>query len=111
MPFLAVGVGVVACLLPCLVALFIRGDESWLSRCLAFTPLGLIRGESRSNHADAWPLMWLWSAVALTASMPWISAQWSRFVPYPEPKPPMAKALGVTGGLDLAERGQLQEKG
>ena len=83
LPFFAVGVGVAAWVLPCLVAFFAGADERAISECLAF-PLGLMRNEARFGPLDPSPIVWVWLAAGLAGSIPWLNQQWVRFVPYPE---------------------------
>ena len=81
LPFIAVGVGVAACVLP--VAVFFAGaDARAISQCLALlTPLGLWRHDIRFGYTDSWLLLFVWLIAGLAASFPWLIHRSSASLP------------------------------
>jgi hypothetical protein len=76
--------GLLMCVAPYLVAFFVgiqwRGISPWW---LIGGPL-VATGDSLIASYCAVPLLFAWSIACVFATLPWLNAQWVRFLPYPD---------------------------
>jgi hypothetical protein len=86
LPHVAAVFGLLMCVAPYLIAFFLGIDWSGISPWwLIGSPFVLTRDSLIASYC-AVPLLFAWSIVCVIASLPWLNAQWVRFIPYPEAK-------------------------